>query len=155
MNQFTCKRTTAEDPDFRDLIALLDQDLRGRYQPYQAFYDGFNKVDDLARVVVILDNEQPVGCGCFRPTDDPICVEIKRMFVAHDHRRKGIAERVLRELENWALEERYHFARLETGTKQLEAVGLYLKSGYQRIENYGPYAGMSTSICMEKRLVFN
>lgn len=155
INRFARKRTTAADPDFQTLVTQLDKDLWGRYQPYQAKYDGFNKVDDSARVVVIFQDEKPVGCGCFRPLSDPFCVEIKRMFVEPAFRGKGVAQQILEELENWAAEEGNKTARLETGTKQPEAIGLYEKTGYSRIENYGPYVGMETSVCLEKRLVFN
>jgi putative acetyltransferase len=150
MSTFTSIRTTASDPVFLEMIVELDKDLWYRYQPYQTKYDGFNKVDESARVVVVFQHDKPVGCGCFRPMTSPDNVEIKRMFVEPAFRGQGYASRVLRELENWAAEEGYKTARLETGIKQPEAVALYEKNGYKRIENYGPYVGLSTSVCLEK-----
>ena len=148
----TITRTSAADPHFNELIGELDKDLWNRYQPYQAKYDGFNKVDDSARVLVAYRAGVPVGCGCFRPTDEATTVEIKRMFVAPDARGLGVARQILRELENWAVEEGYTTARLETGTGQPEAIALYQTSGYDAIEAYGPYVGLTTSVCLGKRL---
>ncbi|MFD1141052.1 GNAT family N-acetyltransferase [Larkinella insperata] len=152
MNTVTLIRTTAFDPVFQKLIAELDQDLWIRYQPYQAMYDGFNQVDESARVVVAYLDGEPVGCGCFRPMTDPGYAEIKRMFVHPACRGRGYATQVLRELERWAAEEDFHIARLETGDQQPEAIALYEKVGYGRIENYGPYVGLAASVCLEKRL---
>lgn len=148
----TAIRTTAADARFISLINALDADLWNRYQPYQAKYDGFNKVDESARVVVVMQAGQPVGCGCFRPMKEPYAVEIKRMFVDPAFRGIGVAKLIVQELERWAIESGYTIARLETGNKQPEAVGLYQRMGYQRIENYPPYVGFTTSICMEKKL---
>lgn len=77
-------------------------------------------------------------------------VEIKRMFVEPQSRGKGLAKRILLELERWAAEDGFLMARLETGIKQPEAIGLYERMGYTRIDNYPPYTGFTTSICMEK-----
>ena len=41
---------------------------------------------------------------------------------------------------------------LETGDKMLEAIGLYKKSGYKIIKNYGQYENIESSICFEKEL---
>ena len=41
---------------------------------------------------------------------------------------------------------------LETGFKQPEAIRLYTKNNYNVIPNYGQYAGMVNSVCMEKVL---
>lgn len=151
----TTLRTTTADFRFLELIRALDADLWNRYQPYQAKYDGFNKVDETARVVIALMNERAIGCGCFRPVSASGTVEIKRMFVAPQVRGKGIGKQIVQELERWALEEAYSIVRLETGNKQPEAIRLYERMNYKRIANYPPYAGLETSICMEKQLITN
>ncbi len=153
MSLVTINRTTAADPVFVALITELDADLWSRYQPYQAKYDGFNKVDTTARVVIAFLDQQPVGCACFRPMADDEAVEIKRMFVRPEARGRGIALAMLNALETWASEDGFPVARLETGNKQPEAVGLYEKAGYSRIANYPPYVGFETSMCMEKLLI--
>lgn len=146
------KRTTTHDADYRSLVELLDKDLWRRYPETQQFFSTFNKMKLDAKVVIAYEDSQPVGCGCFRMTDDQGVVEIKRMYVKDEARGKGIAKLILQELELWAKEEGNHLAILETGTNQPEAIGLYKKVGYLQIENYGPYIGIEASVCMSKDL---
>lgn len=56
------------------------------------------------------------------------------------------------ELEQWAVEKGYTKTLLQTAAKQPEAIALYQKRGYQRIDNYGSYAGDEDSVCMEKQM---
>ena len=42
--------------------------------------------------------------------------------------------------------------RLETGSRQPEAVGLYERAGYYRIPPFGDYWDDPVSLCYEKRL---
>jgi putative acetyltransferase len=147
----TLLRCNSDNPDFKRLVALLDRDLNGRYGDLQSDYDQFNVVELIDTVVVARMDDQAVGCGCFKPFDGDT-VEIKRMFVVSDHRGKGIAGRILDELEHWAVESGFSRSVLETGIKQTEAIGLYQKKGYAKIENYGQYIGMENSVCFGKRL---
>lgn len=143
-------RTTSEDPSFRELVKLLDHDLSVRDGADHAFYAPFNTVASLQHVVVAYREHIPVGCGAFKQYT-PELVEIKRMFVRPEHRGTGVAQAVLTELERWAQELRYTGYVLETGQKQPEAIQFYLKSGYQRIPNYGQYVGIENSVCMQKQ----
>jgi GNAT superfamily N-acetyltransferase len=79
-------------------------------------------------------------------------MEVKRMFVVLNHRGKGFAQRILTELEQWAIQLSYKKCVLETGKKQPEAIALYQKCGYTQIENYGQYAGIENSLCFEKTI---
>lgn len=72
------------------------------------------------------------------------------MFTPPEHRGKGIAVKVLAELEKWAAELGYKKCILETGKAQPEAIALYTKCGYEIIPNYGQYAGVENSVCFEK-----
>ncbi len=74
------------------------------------------------------------------------------MYVPVEQRGKGIASRVLQELEQWAGELNYKEIILETGKAQPEAIGLYQKSGYTTIPSYGQYAGVENSVCMKKSI---
>jgi len=77
-------------------------------------------------------------------------MEVKRMFVLPEFRGKGIATKILVELENWAKELLYNKCVLETGKRQPDAIALYEKNGYLKIPNYGQYANMENSVCFEK-----
>ena len=145
-------RTTSENPDFRALVALLDQDLAERDGAEHGFYAQFNKIANLQHVVVAYQAGVPVGCGAFKPFGAK-AVEIKRMFVQPAHRGQGVARAVLAELERWAAELGYASCVLETGQKQPEAIALYKRSGYALIPNYGQYVGVENSVCLRKELV--
>ena len=66
--------------------------------------------------------------------------------------RKGIATKIVSELEKWAKGLNYHGAILETGTKQNPAIALYHTLEYTVIPNYGPYENVENSVCMKKML---
>jgi putative acetyltransferase len=145
-------RTNSINEDFIRLVQLLDADLALRDGADHAFYAQFNKIAMIQHALVAYENDEAVGCGAFKKYDDT-SVEIKRMYVLPSHRNKGIAAAVLQQLEQWAKEEGYESTVLETGMKQPEAIHLYEKSGYSRIANYGQYAGVENSVCMQKELL--
>ena len=145
------KRTNSENPDFVKLVQSLDVDLAERDGDEHAFYHQFNKIDKIKHAVVIYEDDKPVGCGAIKEYD-AISVEIKRMYTPPDVRGKGIATKILIELENWAAEMSYSKCILETGKKQPEAIRLYKKNGYLIVPNYGQYVGIENSLCFEKCL---
>ena len=142
-------RTNTADPDFRDLVKKLDAELAIRDGKDHVFYSQFNSLDKIRHVVLAYDDIKPAGCGAIKEYSTDT-MEIKRMFVLPDHRRKGIAEKILTELERWAAELSYMKCILETGKKQPEAIELYKKHGYQLIANYGQYIGVENSVCFER-----
>jgi putative acetyltransferase len=144
-------RTNSENKDFQKLVIALDHDLAIRNGDANDFFTQFNKIDLLHHVVVYYLENQPVGCGAVKEFNNST-MEIKRMYVQIEFRGKGVAVAVLQELENWARELGYTYCVLETGNKMPEAIGLYKKSGYRIIPNYGPYENIESSICFEKEL---
>ncbi|CAM3665081.1 MULTISPECIES: GNAT family N-acetyltransferase [Brevibacillus] len=148
----TIRRTSPDSSDFNKLVEMLDKDLWKRYPQTQQQYAPHNRIALEASVVLAYEADRAVGCGCYRQTDDPGIVEIKRMFVMEEARGKGIAKQILKELEAWAVEEGNTEAKLETGTRQPEAVALYTQLGYKEISKYGPYVDLEESICMGKKL---
>ena len=142
-------RTTSENKDFIDLVKLLDADLAERDGDEHAFYHQFNKIDVIKHVVVLYDNQKPLGCGAIKEFDST-AMEVKRMYTSPESRGKGIATKILLELEKWTEELSYEKCVLETGKRQPEAIQLYTKSGYKKIPNYGQYVGIENSVCFEK-----
>ncbi len=78
--------------------------------------------------------------------------EVKRMWTAPAHRRRGHARSVLRALERAARKRGYASVRLQSGTEQPEAPALYEQEGFERIAPYGPYREDPRCVCFEKRL---
>ncbi len=144
-------RTNASNPDFIKLVARLDAYLTITDGDEHDFYDQYNKLDNIKYVIVLYENEKPVGCGAIKEYK-PGVMEVKRMYTDPDFRGKGIATKILTELENWARELSAHKCILETGHRQIEAVGLYKKNNYKIAENYGQYKDVENSICFEKIL---
>nr|WP_315141167.1 GNAT family N-acetyltransferase [uncultured Flavobacterium sp.] len=143
------KRTHSEDPDFKNLVVLLDRHLAFLDGDDHEFYAQFDTLDNIKNVVVCYQEDVAVGCGAFKEYDANT-VEIKRMFVHPDFRGKGTASAVLHALEHWATELNYTSFILETGKNNPEAIALYHKSGFAIIPNYDQYENLATSVCMKK-----
>jgi GNAT superfamily N-acetyltransferase len=146
------ERTAWDDPAFQALIRKLDAELWGNYPTLQGSYAPKNLVAGDASVVVCFEGDEPVACGCFRPTGEAGVVELKRMYVDDSRRGAGLGKGVLRELEAWARESGCRAIALETGVKQLAAIAMYERAGYARTENYGDYRGNANSLCLRKEL---
>jgi GNAT superfamily N-acetyltransferase len=144
-------RTNSDNKDFQNLVLELDKDLAQKNGESNDFFLQYNKIDLIKNVVIALNDNIPLGCGAMKEYDKST-MEIKRMYVPIEMRGKGIAVAVLNDLENWARELGYKRCVLETGDKMLEAIGLYKKSGYKIIKNYGQYENVESSICFEKLL---
>jgi putative acetyltransferase len=145
------KRTNSTDRDFQLLVSHLDHELWVELKEDQSTYDQYNKVPDLATVVLIYSHEKPVACGCFKKYSNDT-VEIKRMFVEKQYRGKGISKMLLEELEKWAKESGFALAVLETSIRFEAARRLYSNAGYAIIDNYDQYVGLKESVCMRKKL---
>ena len=146
MNQLL--RTNSENEDFKYLTKLFDDYLVDIDGDEKDFFAQFNQIY-IKNVVVFYENEIPLGCGAFKELDSQTA-ELKRMFVLPKARGKGIASKILTELENWAKDSGYKSCILETSQKLESAIALYRKYGYEDISNYGQYVGVETSMCMKK-----
>lgn len=146
------RRSSPTAPEFNVLIAELDQDLSKRYGAKQSQYDVHNKGLEGASVVVAFNQEEPIGCACFKVIEPANAVEIKRMYVQPAFRQLGVAQQLLAQLEQWAKETGHLTAILQTAIKQPESIALYQKCGYQLMACYGVYAEDTDSVCMKKPL---
>ena len=89
--------------------------------------------DDLV-LVGRIDGEA-VACGALRALE-PGIGEIKRMYVAPEHRGRGLGRRVLSALEAEATAMGFERLRLDTGDRQTAAIALYRSAGYRPIPAY-------------------
>jgi GNAT superfamily N-acetyltransferase len=92
-----------------------------------------------------------VACAALHPMGAEVA-EVKRMYVIPEARRRGVARRLLAELEARAAMLGFTALRLETGNRQPEAIALYESSGFRRIAPYGSHVDYPLSICFEKAL---
>ena len=146
------ERTQSDDPHFTRLVIELDAELAERDGDDHSFYAQFNTLEAIRHALVLTKNGQPIGCGAFKEAGRH-AVEVKRMFILPEYRNRGYASLLLDGLERWALQLGYAKCILETGLRQPEAIRLYKRCGYRIIDNFGPYKGVSNSVCFEKTLV--
>ena len=147
----TLTRTDSDNKDFIGLVKLLDAELAELDGDEHVFYAQLNKTDNIKHVIIAYENDRPISCGAIREYSSTT-TEVKRMYTLPESRSKGIATKVLNELEKWASELSYQKCILETGWRQPDAIRLYEKNGYKRISNYGKYAGIENSVCFEKEI---
>ncbi len=144
-------KTNSNNEDFKALVKLLDAHLAITDGAEHDFYNQFNKIIHIKQVIVVYENENPIGCGAIKQYEAKTA-EVKRMYVAPEMRGQGIALKILNELEIWAQELSFDKCILETGVRQPDAIALYKKSGYEIIPNYGQYENVDNSVCFEKIL---
>ena len=85
---------------------------------------------------VLLEQEgRVVAGGGFRRLEDGVA-EIKRMYVLPEARSRGLARRLLAEIEAAARDAGFARVRLDTGKEQPHAEALYRSAGYREIADY-------------------
>ncbi len=146
------KPVDPSQPEVYPLIDQLDEYQSSLYPPESNHLDS---IDALSRsnvffLAAFIDSAI-CGIGSVKLIKD--YGEIKRVYVPNNHRGKGIAIALMAELEDHLIKHAIPFARLETGIHQTEAIGLYERLGYYRIEPFGDYKEDSLSVFMEKKLL--
>ena len=144
-------RTDSDNPGFIELVKYLDADLAEKDGADHSFYNQFNKIDKIKFVVLAFADDKAIACGAIKEFTQGT-MEIKRMYTTPGSRGKGIAGKILTELETWAAEMGNNKCILETGKRQPDAIALYKKHGYAQSANYGQYAGIENSVCFEKKI---
>ena len=142
--------TDERDERFIELTKELDNEwlqLRGdevlKYQEY-------NDINDPHIVILALNWGKPIACASFRLFDKDT-IEIKRVYVKKRYRRKGIAYKLIKQLEKLAMEENFKYSVIETGKDNEAAINLYRKLDYEIVDNFGIFEGDDLCICMKKQ----
>ena len=144
--------TTGTVTRFVALCSELDADLNEQNgEPFQEIYNQYNTLEKIHDVVLALQNNTPVACAAIKEYA-PDTAEIKRVFTKPVCRGQGVAAAVISALEQRAKQQGYTRLVLETGITMLPAQRLYHRLGFHQIPNYGQYAGLSGSYCMEKAI---
>jgi DNA-binding MarR family transcriptional regulator/GNAT superfamily N-acetyltransferase len=132
-------------PPARESMARYFAELDQRFP--QGFDPGphTDEDDDTLRApvgafVVAVSDGRPVAGGGVRAFEGT--AEIKRMWVDGEWRGAGLGSRLLRHLEGVARELGHDTVRLDTNETLLDAIAMYERAGYARIERYNdnPYA---------------
>ncbi len=129
--------TTPDHPLARPLIEQLTAEYDRRYGDYfgetadkemNRYPHALFAPPDGAFLLLLRDGVAIAG-GAFKRYD-PETAELKRIWTDENHRRRGLAKRVVIELEAQAARQGYARIYLTTGFRQPEATALYLETGY-------------------------
>ncbi|OXI97164.1 MULTISPECIES: GNAT family N-acetyltransferase [Burkholderia] len=148
-------RVEWDDPKGVALRKELSTELSGRYADREADPDHLPKgmfvsKESVVFVALAFRGEQPVGHVLVRRLGSEF--ELKNMYVVPTARGKGVAERLLSAAEASVLSAGGARLVLQTGDRQPEAVRLYDRSGYERVEIFPPYEKLDYSNCFRKHL---
>jgi len=114
-------------------------------------YNRYNKLEGINDVVLIIEDDGAAACGSFKEYEAGTA-EIKRVFTQEKYRNRGHAKTIMEALEAKAKEKGYTKLILETGMVLKAAIKLYCGMGFKITGNYGQYADMPESVCMEKNI---
>ncbi|MBP2319621.1 GNAT superfamily N-acetyltransferase [Kibdelosporangium banguiense] len=132
MSSLEVRHVAMTDPVVRPLLEDLVQEYASRYgSVYEDLiaYPAARFAPPDGAFLVLIENEQAIAGGAFQRYD-PDTAEVKRVWTHRDHRRRGLAARIMAELEKEAAGRGYTRIYLMTGPNQPEAVNLYLANGY-------------------------
>lgn len=117
------------------------QALPGKYQPPAG-----------ALLLATVDGKA-AGCVAMRPIDDGCC-EMKRMFVDPQFQGQGVGRALAEALIQRGRAAGFRAMRLDTGILQVEAIGLYEKLGFRKVDPYyqPPKAMEGSLVFMELQL---
>ncbi len=153
MNEITYIWTDGSNKDFEEFYRITEEyysQLVGGVQNREGFVP-YNIIMDVKNVLIAYKNSIAVGCASFKEyskTD----AEIKRVWVQPEYRGKHLATKMMGRIEQQAKAKGYKRTVLQTREIMTEAVILYKKLGYSRIDNYPPYDTLDGAVCFAKRL---
>jgi putative acetyltransferase len=151
MNVVVIAREDPRAPDVTKLIRDLDQMF---HRLYPAESNHLVDIETLAapdiHFFVARRDGDALGCGALWHRD-PAYGEIKRIYVRPEARGLKLSKLIMARLEQDAREHGLKAMKLETGTLQPEALGLFAKWGFRRCEPYADYPTDDPySVFMEK-----
>ncbi|MBA2405412.1 MAG: GNAT family N-acetyltransferase [Bdellovibrionales bacterium] len=145
------KKCSPFQPEVSKLIDELDAYQGTLYPPASNYHDSREILNQPnCHFIAAYEDEEICGIGAVKLFDH--YGEIKRVYVPVKARGKGIAQIIVKELENFLLQREINLIRLETGIHHLDAINLYHKLGYVRTSVFGDYTNDPLSVFMEKKI---
>ncbi len=142
------------DPHDPEATALLKASHALMESLFPAEANNYLAIDQLCvpEITFLSAEKDGAKLGCGALCNKGTYGEIKSMFVAEAARGKGIAQALLRALEDEAIAQKLPELKLETGTKLHSAHRLYEAFGFTKCAPFGDYEGGEFNVFMEKSL---
>ena len=142
--EIAIERLASATAEAATLIAELDAVLGALYEPHQRHGLSLDQVfQPNVRFFIARVADAAVGCGAVALFDD--YAEVKRMYTRDAARGRGVGKALLARIEREARDAGKAVLRLETGTEQMAAIGLYTGGGFHACAPFGHYAGLRPS----------
>jgi putative acetyltransferase len=144
-----------ESPDQHEVIALitaLDAYQDTLYPPESRHALDLASLKQGNVLFAVARDECATAIGCGAVVLNAEFGEIKRMYVSHGSRGKGVARKLLLALESESVKAGCRLLKLETGPYQPGALRLYASFGYKRVGPFGKYTNDPLSVFMEKHI---
>lgn len=138
-----------QSPDYAMLAGMLDAYYFSIVGDVHLRYADVNRPENMACRIIAYEDGKAVACGCWKAIDER-SAEVKRIYVLPEYRRRGIASRIIRKLEEEIARAGYGVIILETARTTAESKQLYLSLGYEEIDYYGSPAGAENCLCFRK-----
>jgi len=118
------------DPSFEACLAMqnFDQEIEELERKFSP---------PASTLVIVLDGDKAAGCVGIKKFSDEIC-ELKRMYVRPEYRNCGLGRQLSEMMIEKAREIGYKYMYLDTMPGLVNAVRMYEKIGFYRIEKYYP-----------------
>ncbi len=145
----TLKPISPAETEVQDLITKLNTFNLSLYNAVDCHLESPEEliINKAIMVGAYLDGRL-TGMGALKQMEG--YAEVKRMFVEPELRGKGLAEKILKTLEEIAVKNGNSIVRLETGSKHTAAIKFYTRMGYYHITQFGDYPVNDVSVLMEK-----
>ncbi len=153
MNNLNFIWTNGENENFQNFYLVTEKyysEIVGGRENRKAFIP-YNISETIQDVLLAFIGEKCVGCAGMKKYSERD-VEIKRVWVEPKFRGRGIASKMMTEIEKKAVQNGFEKTILQTREIMYDAVGLYRKLGYVKIENYPPYDKLDGAVCYAKNL---
>ncbi|MEH7456476.1 GNAT family N-acetyltransferase [Bacillus sp. JJ1127] len=120
-------------------IVETDQQLRDAFSVRKQVFveeqhvsteEEYDQFEEIAKHIVVYDDNIPVGAGRLRTVDG--IGKVERICVLASHRKKGIGKIIMDALEAYAMEESLPKLKLHA---QTQAESFYKKLGYQTVSD--------------------
>jgi ribosomal protein S18 acetylase RimI-like enzyme len=148
-NGYSIRRATRED--FSIAFALAEEYFREVDVLVRDTSEEFAAYLEDGGVWLAFNGERPVGCIVLRRLGSPPNIgELKRLYVRVSHRKQGLADRLLRAAEQYAMQVPYQWLYLDTKDDLKSAIRFYRRHGYERCDRYN--SNPQATIFMRKRV---